>query len=196
MDTSAAVIDDACYTVAMLMFAALPLLSMRSRSARQQHGDELQVEPARAVAAVAFVLLLCLQARKRYTIGIVMVATNLALRLWELLVFDRLHAVFWAWTSQPRPSWRQSRMECAVLFCVFGASGSSSMAIARAIVGPIVAGRSLTVASFTTFVAVTAIYPAVLLTLGTLAGRRHYYWHFAARICGARPRQKRADAAV
>ena len=57
-------------------------------------------------------------------------------------------------------------------------------------------GLAASNASYAHLVAVTAIYPAVLLTLGTLAGRRHYYWHFAARICGARPRQKRADAAV
>ena len=49
-----------------------------------------------------------------------------------------------------------------------------------------------TAAGLATLVAVTAIYPVVLLTLGTLAGRRHYFWHVGThRICGAWPRRKR-----
>ena len=142
-------------------------------------------------------LLLWLQSRKRYRIGIVLVSANLVLRLCELILFDRLHDLFWAWTSQTRPAWRHSRVESAVLFCVFGASGSSSMAIARRLVRPAIAGTTGTVAALTTLVAVTAIYPAVLLTLGTLAGRRHYFWHLGTqRLCGAWPRQKLVDSAV
>ena len=186
--------DDAIYTVSMVMFAFLPLLSMRSRRSGRLQSDH--IEPARLLAAVAFVLLLWLQSRKGYRIGIVMVSANLVLRLAELMLFDRLHAAFWAWTSQSRPAWRHSRLESAVLFCVFGMSGSSSMAIASWLSRPLIADRSHTEAALTTLFAATTIYPLVLLTLGTLAGRRQYFWHFTHRICGTRHGQKREDSAA
>ena len=66
--------DDVIYAAAMLMFAALPLLSMSSRS-RRQLGDRIDV--GRVTAVVAFVLLLWLQCRKRYMLGVAMVMVNL-----------------------------------------------------------------------------------------------------------------------
>lgn len=38
---------------------------------------------------------------------------------------------FWDWTLQPRPHWRESRTEAAVIFCVFGVTGSTSVAFVR-----------------------------------------------------------------
>ena len=38
---------------------------------------------------------------------------------------------FWRWTTQPRPSWKEDKTEAAVAFCVFGVTGSSSVAVVR-----------------------------------------------------------------
>ena len=38
---------------------------------------------------------------------------------------------FWKWTTQTRPHWKESKIEAAVLFCVFGITGSSSVALVR-----------------------------------------------------------------
>jgi hypothetical protein len=38
---------------------------------------------------------------------------------------------FWTWTTQPRPDWKKSPKEAAVLFVVFGITGSSSVALVR-----------------------------------------------------------------
>ena len=42
-----------------------------------------------------------------------------------------LYKRFWDWTLQPRPHWRESRTEAAVIFCVFGVTGSTSVAFVR-----------------------------------------------------------------
>ena len=44
---------------------------------------------------------------------------------------NKLMRTFWTWTSQARPHWRKSPVEAAVLFCVFGVTGSSSVALVR-----------------------------------------------------------------
>jgi len=38
---------------------------------------------------------------------------------------------FWLWTTKRRPTWRESRTEAAVAFAVFGATGSTSLAVVR-----------------------------------------------------------------
>ena len=73
--------DDAVYATAMLMFATLPILSMRKPRPPDASASP---EPARLVAAGAFVLLLWLQVRKQYLLGVSMVAINLVLRLYEI----------------------------------------------------------------------------------------------------------------
>ena len=73
--------DDAVYATAMLMFATLPILSMRKPRPPDTCAS---LEPARLVAAGAFVLLLWLQVRKQYLLGVSMVAMNLVLRLYEI----------------------------------------------------------------------------------------------------------------
>ena len=84
--------EDTIYTTAMLMFAYLPVLSMR---ARRRQPSSHHLEPARVVAVTAFVLLLWLQVRKNYIAGIVMVVVNLALRALELVLYDKLIQVLW-----------------------------------------------------------------------------------------------------
>ena len=77
--------DDAVYATAMLMFATLPVLSMRKPRLQHLPPDACaSPEPARLVAAAAFVLLLWLQVRKQYLLGVSMVAMNLVLRLYEI----------------------------------------------------------------------------------------------------------------
>ena len=79
--------DDAVYATAMLMFATLPILSMRKPKLQHLTPDASSYaspEPARLVAAAAFVLLLWLQVRKEYLLGVAMIAINLVLRLYEL----------------------------------------------------------------------------------------------------------------
>eukprot|EP00954_Amorphochlora_amoebiformis_P026784 1381351-Amorphochlora_amoeboformis.AAC.2 len=38
---------------------------------------------------------------------------------------------FWKWTTQPRPSWRESGKEAGVLFIVFGITGTASVTLVR-----------------------------------------------------------------
>lgn len=79
--------DDAVYATAMLMFATLPIISMRKPRLHHLPPDAssgASPEPARLVAAGAFVLLLWLQVRKEYLLGVSMVAINLVLRLYEI----------------------------------------------------------------------------------------------------------------
>jgi hypothetical protein len=94
---------------------------------------------------------------------------------------------FWEWTSQQRPSWKESKVEAAVLFTVFGITGSSSVAFVRpalknvlGIDGTLWDGPwSYRIASF--FI-VTPIYACVLVTLGTLSGRHVFFANMARKI--------------
>ncbi len=86
---------------------------------------------------------------------------------------------FWTWTAQKRPSWREDKTEAAVLFCVFGATGSSSVYFVRpaltklGIEGSLRDGpNSYRVISI---LSVTPIYATILFVLGTLSGRHAYF---------------------
>mmetsp|Transcript_32562 Transcript_32562/g.41639 ORF Transcript_32562/g.41639 Transcript_32562/m.41639 type:complete len:197 (-) Transcript_32562:308-898(-) len=87
---------------------------------------------------------------------------------------------FWTWTTQKRPHWKESRKEAAVLFCVFGITGSSSVTLVRPFLketigleGSMKDGpwsyRILSV------LLVSPIYACVLMTVGTIAGRHAYF---------------------
>lgn len=96
---------------------------------------------------------------------------------------------FWTWTTQTRPHWRDSRVEAAVLFCVFGVTGSSSVALVRpflreslGIHGTMMDGPNSY--RLMSFFMVTPIYVMVLLTVGTLAGRHTYFANMARKILG------------
>ena len=168
--------DDGLYAAAMLMFAALPLVSMCLRSKPESSSNNL--EPAKLIALAAFTLLLWLQLRNMNGLGVAMVTLNWLLRLLELLIYDGAVALFWAWTTQPRLPWRQSRKEAVILFLVFGACGSSSMKLARRIVAASVFEQSAAMVFIVRMLVATLIYPWVLLTIGTLCGRHE----FAARL--------------
>ena len=78
-----------------------------------------------------------------------------------------------------RPHWRESKTEAAVLFCVFGVTGSSSVGLVRpalhslGLEGSMMEGpNSYRVISF---FSVTPIYSLILFTVGTLSGRHAYF---------------------
>eukprot|EP00933_Yihiella_yeosuensis_P035477 TRINITY_DN29027_c0_g1_i1.p1 TRINITY_DN29027_c0_g1~~TRINITY_DN29027_c0_g1_i1.p1 ORF type:complete len:157 (-),score=23.90 TRINITY_DN29027_c0_g1_i1:65-535(-) len=96
---------------------------------------------------------------------------------------------FWAWTTQQRPSWRDCPKEAAVLFCVFGVTGSSSVALVRpcfksltGIEGSMIEGPwSYRIGSL---LLVSPVYATVLITLGTLSGRHAYFAKMGGKIIG------------
>ena len=87
---------------------------------------------------------------------------------------------FWKWTTQQRPSWKESPTEAAVAFVVFGITGSTSVAVVRptlkkttGIEGSLKDGPwSYRIASI---LAVSPIYATMLVTFGTLAGRHRFF---------------------
>ena len=100
-----------------------------------------------------------------------------------------LYNRFWAWTSQVRPSWRESPTEAAVAFVVFGLTGSSSVALVRpaprdglGIEGSLVEGPWSY--RITSLVLVSPVYACMLVTYGTLAGRHTYFAGMARKIVG------------
>lgn len=105
------------------------------------------------------------------------------LRLVELLAYDKAAALLWAWTTQPRPSWRQSRKEAIVLCGMFATCGSSSMKAARRLVDPAVVGQSALTAAIVRVFATTLIYPIVLLLVGTMVGRQEFCTRLLGRHC-------------
>lgn len=96
---------------------------------------------------------------------------------------------FWAWTTQQRPSWRTSPLEAAVAFCVFGITGSTSVAVVRPFLkktmgleGSLKDGPwSYRIISL---VVVSPFYAWFLVTFGTIAGRHLYFANMAAKIFG------------
>ena len=101
---------------------------------------------------------------------------------------ESLSSRFWKWTTQERPHWRESKLEAAVLFCVFGVTGSSSVALVRpalhnaGIQGTMMEGpNSYRVLSI---LIVSPIYATVLMTLGTLSGRHNYFAKMGMKILG------------
>ena len=93
---------------------------------------------------------------------------------------------FWAWTTQKRPHWKECRVEAAVLFCVFGVTGSSSMYFVRpclkhiGVEGTMMDGpwsyRILSV------LILSPIYATILITLGTLSGRHNFFASMGYKI--------------
>eukprot|EP00746_Dinoflagellata_sp_MGD_P070946 gnl/MRDRNA2_/MRDRNA2_28969_c0_seq1.p1 gnl/MRDRNA2_/MRDRNA2_28969_c0~~gnl/MRDRNA2_/MRDRNA2_28969_c0_seq1.p1 ORF type:complete len:170 (+),score=25.84 gnl/MRDRNA2_/MRDRNA2_28969_c0_seq1:79-588(+) len=96
---------------------------------------------------------------------------------------------FWAWTTQARPHWRESPKEAAVLFCVFGVTGSSSVAMVRPIFKSVtgIEGNmkdgpwSYRIGSL---LMVSPVYACVLITVGTLSGRHTYFAKMGGKILG------------
>jgi len=96
---------------------------------------------------------------------------------------------FWAWTTQPRPHWRECPKEAAVLFVVFGMTGSTSVALVRPVFKN-VTGIEGTMSEgpwsyrIGSLLSVTPVYAAVLITFGTLSGRHLYFAKIAQKTMG------------
>jgi hypothetical protein len=95
---------------------------------------------------------------------------------------------FWKWTTQVRPHWRVSKTEAAIMFCVFGVTGSSSMFFVRpalhsmGLEGSMVDGpNSYRVLSLCL---ISPIYAMLLVTIGTLVGRHTYFASMSQKIIG------------
>lgn len=96
---------------------------------------------------------------------------------------------FWKWTTQQRPSWKEDKTEALVLFCVFGITGSSSVAFVRpalknilGIEGTLIDGPwSYRIASI---LIISPIYACILVTLGTLCGRHIFFANMGRKIIG------------
>lgn len=100
-----------------------------------------------------------------------------------------LFSKFWAWTTQARPHWKESHKEAAVLFTVFGITGSTSVALVRpflkhslGIEGTMMDGPNSY--RLISVVLVSPIYACVLVTVGTIAGRHTYFANMARKIFG------------
>merc|ERR1712232_1038944 len=112
-----------------------------------------------------------------------------------------LFSKFWSWTTQTRPHWRECKTEAAVLFCVFGVTGSSSVAIIRPVLkntvgleGSMKDGPwSYRIISL---VLVSPFYATLLVFYGTVAGRHVYFASMARKILGRfLPRSLRSSVA-
>eukprot|EP00747_Dinoflagellata_sp_TGD_P023187 gnl/TRDRNA2_/TRDRNA2_129620_c0_seq1.p1 gnl/TRDRNA2_/TRDRNA2_129620_c0~~gnl/TRDRNA2_/TRDRNA2_129620_c0_seq1.p1 ORF type:complete len:211 (+),score=15.36 gnl/TRDRNA2_/TRDRNA2_129620_c0_seq1:71-634(+) len=96
---------------------------------------------------------------------------------------------FWNWTTQPRPSWRESPVEAAVIFCVFGITGSTSVAVVRPLLKETIGLEgSLRDGPWSyrilSILLVSPVYACILVTVGTLAGRHTYFAGMAKKIFG------------
>lgn len=94
---------------------------------------------------------------------------------------------FWAWTTQPRPSWRESKTEALIAMFIFGITGSSSVMLVRpalshvfGLEGSMIQGPwSYRIESI---LMVSPIYACMLMVLGTAAGRHNAFAGMAMKI--------------
>ena len=96
---------------------------------------------------------------------------------------------FWDWTLQQRPSWKESPTEAAVIFVVFGITGSTSVAFVRpALKHTIGLEGSMREGPWSyrilSLVLVSPIYATFLVTFGTIAGRHLFFAGMARKIFG------------
>lgn len=98
---------------------------------------------------------------------------------------------FKAWTTQTRPGWHESPTEGFVIFCVFGITGSTSVAVVRptfefltGIKGSFKDGPWSY--RFGSLLLISPAYALLLVTIGTLAGRHQYFgglsWKILTRL--------------
>jgi hypothetical protein len=96
---------------------------------------------------------------------------------------------FWKWTSQERPSWKESAKEAVIIFSVFGLAGTSSTLLIRptlkyvlGIDGPFLDSPvSYTLSSL---LIASPMYAGVVFTIGTLAGRHIFFANMARKVVG------------
>ena len=93
---------------------------------------------------------------------------------------------FWTWTTTKRPHWRESGKEAAILFTVFGITGSSSVMLVRPSLKSLGLEGNMRDGPWSyrviSLLAVSPIYSVVLMTLGTLAGRHLFFANMGSKI--------------
>lgn len=94
---------------------------------------------------------------------------------------------FWKWTSQDRPSWKNDFKEAAIIFTVFGISGSTSLLFVRPILkytigleGPFMESPLQYILS--TILITSPIYSIIVFSIGTLAGRHIFFANMATKV--------------
>ena len=101
---------------------------------------------------------------------------------------SRLASKFWKWTCTPRPSWRESKPEAAVLFTVFGVTGSSSMFAVRPVLKKLGMEGTMKDGPWSyrigSMLIMTPIYSMILITIGTLSGRHLYFARMTQKLLG------------
>jgi hypothetical protein len=93
---------------------------------------------------------------------------------------------FWTWTTTRRPHWRESPKEAAILFTVFGITGSSSVMLVRPSLESMGLKGNMRDGPWSyrilSILAVSPIYATVLITLGTLSGRHLFFAGMGRKI--------------
>lgn len=99
-------------------------------------------------------------------------------------VLDR----FWRWTSQERPTWKENKVEAAIVFGVFGVTGSTSVALVRPALGNLGLNGTMVDGPWSyrigSVLLVSPMYACVLMGVGTIAGRHRYFASMSRRILG------------
>eukprot|EP01041_Mallomonas_annulata_P010409 gene10409-21712_t len=93
---------------------------------------------------------------------------------------------FWTWTTQSRPSWRESYIEAAVVFTVFGITGSSSVYFIRPVLSQLGLKGSLIEGPWSyrigSILIISPVYASLLLAIGTISGRHRFFAEMSFRI--------------
>ena len=101
---------------------------------------------------------------------------------------SRLVSHFWKWTCQPRPNWKESKVEAAVLFTVFGVTGSSTMFAVRPALKKIGLEGTMQDGPWSyrigSVLIISPIYSMILITIGTLSGRHLYFARMTQKLLG------------
>eukprot|EP00967_Tisochrysis_lutea_P052587 scaffold65206_cov31-Tisochrysis_lutea.AAC.4 len=95
----------------------------------------------------------------------------------------------WAWTTQPRPSWKENGVEAIIICTVFAVTGSTSVAVVRPFLKHTIGLEgSMREGPWSyrifSLLLVSPIYATLLVTFGTAAGRHTFFASMARKIFG------------
>lgn len=115
--------------------------------------------------------------------------TSNAIHSYQRRSSSSLPQKFWKWTSQTRPSWRESPTEAVVIFTVFGLSGSASLLFVRPVLKNVLGLEGSFMDSpvsytLATILITSPMYSVVVFSIGTLAGRHIFFANMAKKVIG------------